>query len=298
MILKHKNDGALHIMSLFSKTEYFFHAILFPRNLLREISFVVQPKLTHISSFALVTSLVVLFFTNSTAQARQNIMSGGTSAPAATSAAPTTTQTAATTSAPAATPTAGTAPGTASTKSSVAGEGNILINASVAPAAALATTATTAAPGFGYGNFRPGTEQITEGPIDDQFVLSPGDEVIVSIWGAMVEKFNLVISDEGFIDLPNEGGRIPTNGVTLKDLRPVIVQQLSQIYSAYINAADISKSTAFVDVRLGKVRKLLVYVVGEVNVPGGPPATQRLYYCSAEEKVRHYFWRSSPANEL
>lgn len=268
MILKHKNDGALHIMSLFSKTEYFFHAILFPRNFLREISFVVQPKLTHISSFALVTSIVVLFFTNSAAQARQNIMSGGASAPAATSAAPTTTQTATTAGAPAATAAAGTAPGTASTKSSVAGEGNILINASVAPAAALATTATTAAPGFGYGNFRPGTEQITEGPIDDQFVLSPGDEITVSIWGAMVEKFNLIISDEGFIDLPNEGGRIPTNGVTLKDLRPVIIQQLSQIYSAYINAADISKSTAFVDVRLGKVRKLLVYVVGEVNVPG------------------------------
>ena len=132
-------------------------------------------NLPRLTSLACVACLVVLFFTNSEAQARQNIMSGGTSAPAATSAAPTTTQTAAPTATttgatagtPAATPTTGTAPGTASTKSSVAGEGNILINASVAPAAALSTTAATAAPGFGYGNFRPGTEQITEGPIDD-----------------------------------------------------------------------------------------------------------------------------------
>ena len=255
MIPKHKTDGALHIMSRFSKTKYFFHAFLFPRNFLREISFVAQSKLTHISSFALVTSLVVLFFTNSAAQARQNIMSGGTSAPAATSAAPTTTQTATTTGASAAT--AAAAPINAITPSQT-----------LSAPAALSSSTATGPTSFGYDNFRPGIDQIAEGPIDDQFVLSPGDEVLVSIWGAMVEKLNLVISDEGFIDLPNEGGRIPTNGVTLKDLRPVIIQQLSQIYSAYINAADISKSTAFVDIRLGKVRKLLVYVVGEVNVPG------------------------------
>jgi polysaccharide biosynthesis/export protein len=268
--------GRYTFMKRFSINSFFPRSHFFPRDFLREISFMAQPQLTHITHFALVTSLVMLFFTNSAAQARQNTMSGGTSAPAATNAAPTTTQTSAPTATttgatagtPAAMPTAGTAPGTAATQSSFAGEGNILINASVAPAAALSTNATTAAPGFGYGNFRPGTEQITEGPIDNQFVLSPGDEIIVSIWGAMVEKFNLVISDEGFIDLPNEGGRIPTNGVTLKDLRPVIIQQLSQIYSAYINATDTNKSTAFVDVRLGKVRKLLVYVVGEVNVPG------------------------------
>ncbi len=164
--------GRYTFMKRFSINSFFPRSHFFQRDFLREISFLAKPKLTHITHFALVTSLVVLFFTNSAAQARQNIMSGGTSA-AATSAAPTTTQTSAPTATttgatagtPAATPTAGTAPGTASTKSSVAGEGNILINASVAPAAALSTTATTAAPGFGYGNFRPGTEQITEGPL-------------------------------------------------------------------------------------------------------------------------------------
>ena len=210
-------------------------------------------------NFKSTVCLAALLLTTA-AQARQNVMSGSTSAPAATSAAPAT--------APAAAPATGNATSTpASNSAAVTGEGNTRLNSTIAPPGALAGTTATPT-GFGYGNFRPDTEQITEGPIDEQFVLSPGDEIIVSIWGAMVEKFNLVISDEGFIDLPNEGGRIPTNGVTLKELRPVIIQQLSQIYSAYINAADISKSTAFVDVRLGKVRKLLVYVVGEVNSPG------------------------------
>jgi protein involved in polysaccharide export with SLBB domain len=122
--------------------------------------------------------------------------------------------------------------------------------------------------GFGYDSFRPGTERIVDGPIDEMYVLSQGDEVIVSIWGELVLKYNLVVTDEGFIDLPDDGGRIATNGVTLRELRPVIMQALSQIYASYINAADPSKSTAFVDIRLGKVRPLLVYVLGEVRQPG------------------------------
>lgn len=134
-----------------------------------------------------------------------------------------------------------------------------------------ATPVVTAAPGvvaFGYNYFRPGAETISDGPVGAGYILSPGDEIVVSIWGAMVETFNLTVSDDGFVDLPSDGGRIHTNGVTKEELHPVILKHLSQIYASYIDATDPSKSTAFVDVRLGKVRKLLVYVLGEVNAPG------------------------------
>ena len=126
----------------------------------------------------------------------------------------------------------------------------------------------TAAPaGFGYDTFSAGP-LITEGPINDQYLVSPGDEIVVSIWGRIVETMNLTVSAEGYIELPDQGGRILTNGVSLRELKPRIVQALSQIRAAYINATDPSKSTAFVDVRLGKLRKLPIYVVGEVNKPG------------------------------
>jgi protein involved in polysaccharide export with SLBB domain len=131
-----------------------------------------------------------------------------------------------------------------------------------------ATNAPAPTPGFGYDNFRPDAELITDGPVDEFYILSPGDEIIVSIWGDLVQKLNLTVTDEGFIDLPDDGGRIATSGVTLRELRPVIMQALSQIYARYISATDPSKSTAFVDIRLGKVRKLLIYVLGEVNRPG------------------------------
>lgn len=122
--------------------------------------------------------------------------------------------------------------------------------------------------GFGYNTFDSGGQPIAEGPIDDLYLIGPGDEIVVSIWGKLVETLNLTVSDEGFIDLPDNGGRIQTNGVTLRELKPKIAQALSQIYAAYINAVDPSKSTAFVDIRIGKLRKLSVMIVGEVNKPG------------------------------
>ena len=137
-----------------------------------------------------------------------------------------------------------------------------------APALATASSAASAPTAFGYDVFQSGVGPITDGPVDDQYLLSAGDEVVVSIWGELNETLNLIVTPEGFIELPEKAGRIATNGLTLKELRPRLEQALSQIYASYINAVEPSKSTAFVDIRLGKVRPLLVYVVGEVTKPG------------------------------
>jgi protein involved in polysaccharide export with SLBB domain len=134
------------------------------------------------------------------------------------------------------------------------------------PATTPAAVATPAA--FGYDVFQSSTGPITDGPVDDQYLLSAGDEVVVSIWGELNETLNLIVTPQGFIELPDKAGRIATNGLTIKELRPRLEQALSQIYASYINAVEPSKSTAFVDIRLGKVRPLLVYVVGEVTKPG------------------------------
>ena len=121
---------------------------------------------------------------------------------------------------------------------------------------------------FGYDIFRQLPEPITEGPVDEEYLLSPGDEIIVSIWGQLNEEYPLTVSEDGYIDIPDEGGRVFTNGVSLKELKKVVTKKLSQIYSSYINIDNPSRSTAFVDVKLAKVRKLLVYVVGEVETQG------------------------------
>jgi len=121
---------------------------------------------------------------------------------------------------------------------------------------------------FGYDIFKKLPEPITEGPVDEQYLLSPGDEIIINVWGQLSLEYSLTVSEEGYIDIPEEGGRIFTNAVSLKELKGLVTQKLSQIYSSYINFNNPSRSTAFVDVKLAKVRKLLVYVVGEVENQG------------------------------
>ena len=121
---------------------------------------------------------------------------------------------------------------------------------------------------FGYDIFKKLPEPITEGPVDEQYLLSPGDEIIINVWGQLSLEYSLTVSEEGYIDIPDEGGRIFTNAVSLKELKGLVTRKLSQIYSSYINFNNPSRSTAFVDVKLAKVRKLLVYVVGEVENQG------------------------------
>ena len=129
---------------------------------------------------------------------------------------------------------------------------------------------------FGYDIFRESKEPIVEGPVDDQYILSPGDEVIITVWGQLNLRYPLTVNEEGFLDITEKDAqgevsqsiRIFTNGVNLKELRSTVTKSFAGIYASYINADNPSQSTAFVDVKLGKVRKLLVYVVGEVKNQG------------------------------
>jgi protein involved in polysaccharide export with SLBB domain len=121
---------------------------------------------------------------------------------------------------------------------------------------------------FGYDIFRALPEPITEGPVDEEYLISPGDEIIVAVWGQLNLKHVLTVSEDGYVELPDEGGRVFTNGASLRELKRLITESLSRIYSSYINIGNPGASTAFVDVKLGKVRKLLVYVMGEVKSQG------------------------------
>ncbi|MBU3728425.1 MAG: hypothetical protein FGM37_04145 [Phycisphaerales bacterium] len=165
---------------------------------------------------------------------------------------------------------ASAAPAAAAPAPAAAVQANAVAPGSAGPTP-LSTDAPAAAPtDFGYDAFGTGTA-ILDGPVDANYLLSPGDEIVVTIWGELNETMNLVVTPEGFIDLPDGGGRIMTNGVTVGELQPLVLRALSQIRGGYINVQDPSKSTAFVDVRLGKIRPVVVYVVGEVNAQGAYP---------------------------
>ena len=121
---------------------------------------------------------------------------------------------------------------------------------------------------FGYDIFDmgPGTfEPPTLGAVDPGYPVGPRDEILISVWGQVELNFQLTVDRDGSISIPKVG-RLQVSGVALGDLQGKIIRFLSRAYSGV--REDQTRATAFVDVSLGKLRDIKVFVVGEVRRPG------------------------------
>ena len=93
-------------------------------------------------------------------------------------------------------------------------------------------------------------------PAPAEYVLGPGDEVRIQIWGSVDFVGNQTLDRNGQINLPKIGA-INLGGVQVKDLEAVLKKQVGTVFSnVSVNAA------------LGKLRGMTVYVVGQANQPG------------------------------
>ena len=118
---------------------------------------------------------------------------------------------------------------------------------------------------FGYDifNLTPRTfEPLDVGPVDPKYPIGPGDEIIIRLWGEVEDFHSLVVDREGKIFVPNVG-RMIVNGLNLEDVRKKLTTGMASAYSG------IKEKTTFVDVSLGKLKKIKVFIVGEVVRPGG-----------------------------
>ncbi len=100
-------------------------------------------------------------------------------------------------------------------------------------------------------------------PTPANYVLGPGDELIIDIWGATENTYRLTISPEGAVNISSIGP-VFVNGMTIEEARERLVNNLSSIYSGLRGE---NKNT-FVQISLGSVRSIKVSIVGEVKVPG------------------------------
>lgn len=113
---------------------------------------------------------------------------------------------------------------------------------------------------FGYDFFRPaapGFPPATEVPVPSDYVLGPGDRVVVTLWGSLDGRYELEVDRSGEITLPRVG-TVRVWGTRFGDLREVVRAQLARVFKDFE-----------LDVNLGKLRLLSVFVVGEVQAPGG-----------------------------
>ena len=137
---------------------------------------------------------------------------------------------------------------------------------------------------FGYDIFKrdPAIFQGSSiGAVDPDYLIGPGDEIIVTLWGETEFRELYFVNREGFIFI-EEVGQVFVNGLNLSLLESKLFKVLSQSYDS-LNPQG-RKATTFLDVSLGNLRPLRIQVLGEVNQPGAyivsPSATlfSALYY--------------------
>ena len=118
---------------------------------------------------------------------------------------------------------------------------------------------------FGYDFFsRRDTIAFWENlPAPENYLLGPGDELVISIWGETQQRGDFIISREGNI-YDQKVGLLFLMGKTIKESEKYLKNQYGRIY-ATLNG---NKPTSFLDVSLGQLRSINVNFVGEVNYPG------------------------------
>lgn len=116
---------------------------------------------------------------------------------------------------------------------------------------------------FGYDQFGRGRAVTIPqaGALQDEYVLGPGDEVIVSLRGQESFEFRAIVDRNGQVVLPRLNP-IPASGRTFGNFRQDMEAAVHRSYVA---------TSAFVSI--GQVRQISVLVSGEVNVPGQRLAT-------------------------
>lgn len=106
-------------------------------------------------------------------------------------------------------------------------------------------------------NFEPNLNIATP----DNYMLGPGDEVIIDVWGDAEVNYARTISPEGTINIPRIGP-VTLSGYTVKEANSRIKRSLARIY------AGINSGSTSVKLTLGNIRSIQVNIMGEVANPG------------------------------
>ena len=114
-----------------------------------------------------------------------------------------------------------------------------------------------------FENTRTSFEPSLNIPTPENYELGPGDEVLVDIYGAAQNTYQLEISPDGSVFIDNVGP-VYLNGLTIDEAKNKLRSELSRIYSG-LNSRN---GNTRMQVSLGQIRSIKVTMVGEVDQPG------------------------------
>ncbi len=92
-------------------------------------------------------------------------------------------------------------------------------------------------------------------PVPLKYVVGPGDEVKLMLWGRLNAQYNLTIDREGKITIPNVGPLFVA-GMTFEEMSKYLITQAEQIVGTNI------------DISMGALKSISIFVLGDVRRPG------------------------------
>ena len=93
-------------------------------------------------------------------------------------------------------------------------------------------------------------------PVGPDYVLGPGDEVKITIWGHIDAIWNVFVDNHGNISLPRVGA-LNVAGLSYQELKEIIYRALSKNFTGFE-----------MNVSMGQLRTMNIFVVGNVERPG------------------------------
>ena len=120
---------------------------------------------------------------------------------------------------------------------------------------------------FGLDFFRERTTQFNPnqaGPVDASYVIHPGDELVLVLTGDVETSYNLPVTREGFIVVP-QVGQIWVNNITMGELENILYQRLGRVYSGVRRGPGATTHFYVTPSRLGSNQ---IFVTGDVLRPG------------------------------
>ena len=114
-------------------------------------------------------------------------------------------------------------------------------------------------PMFGYGLFSgvPSTfAPVDRIPVTPDYVLGPGDEVVIRAWGQVDIDYRAVIDRNGSINIPRVGN-INLSGIKYQELEGFLRTAIGRVFRNFeLNAT------------MGQLRSIQIFVVGQARRPG------------------------------
>lgn len=115
---------------------------------------------------------------------------------------------------------------------------------------------------FGYDFFKNSAQlsaAMDNMPVGGDYLIGPGDTLSITTWGSVNIRQELSVDRNGEITIPKVG-TVKVWGVPFDQAKAVINKAISQYFKNYE-----------INVTLGKLRTIQVFVVGEVEFPGSYP---------------------------